>query len=56
MKLSNKEKNFKGLTDSQKIDLKKMFNEYLTEYSKVMEHKEAIIYAMHKCRQNSLII
>ena len=50
--LSKKEKDFKGLTEAQKIDLKKMFNEYLTDYSKLMERKEAIIYAMHKCRQN----
>jgi len=50
--LSKKEKDFKGLTEAQKIDLKKMFNEYLTDYSKLMEHNEAVIYAMHKCRQN----
>jgi len=54
--LSKKEKDFKGLTEAQKIDLKKMFNEYLTDYSKLMDHKEAVIYAMHKCRQNMRIL
>ena len=50
--LSKKEKDFKGLTEAQKIDLKKMFNEYLADYLKLMERKEDIIYAMHKCHQN----
>ena len=54
--LSKKEKDFKGLTEAQKIVLKKMFNEYLADYSKLMEHKEAVIYAMHKCRQNMRIL
>ena len=54
--LSKKEKDFKGLTEAQKIDLKKMFNEYLVDYSKLMDHKEAVIYAMHKCRQNIRIL
>jgi len=54
--LSKKENDFKGLTEAQKIDLKKMFNEYLADYSKLMERKEAVIYAMHKCRQNMGIL
>jgi hypothetical protein len=30
--LTQKEKQFTGLTDQQKIDIKKMFNEYLNQY------------------------
>ena len=64
--LSKKQQDFKGLTEDQKIELKKMFNEYLTDYSKLMEHNEAVIilqlvcakhkYAMHKCYQNMGIL
>jgi uncharacterized HAD superfamily protein len=45
-----------GLTDQQKIDIKKMFNEYLNQYSQLMEYREAVIYAQHKTRQNISIM
>tara|TARA_R110000803_G_C11708833_1_gene286604 strand:+ start:258 stop:437 length:180 start_codon:yes stop_codon:yes gene_type:complete len=54
--LTQKEKDFTGLTDQQKIEFKKMFNEYLNDYSQVMERKEAIQFAMHKLRQNAFVM
>ena len=54
--LTQKEKQFTGLTDQQKIDIKKMFNEYLNQYSQLMEYREAVIYAQHKTRQNISIM
>tara|TARA_R110000822_G_scaffold45858_1_gene122411 strand:+ start:730 stop:909 length:180 start_codon:yes stop_codon:yes gene_type:complete len=54
--LTQKEKDFLGLTVDQKIELKKMFNEYLNDYSQVMERKEAVQFAMHKLRQNAFIM
>ena len=54
--LTQKEKQFTGLTDQQKVDIKKMFNEYLNQYSQLMEYREAVIYAQHKTRQNISIM
>jgi len=50
--LSKDEKNYKGLSMNQKIAIKKMFNEYLSECLKVMEYNEAVIFARHKVSQN----
>jgi hypothetical protein len=53
MKLSKKESDFNGLTESQKIDLKKMFNEYLVDLINMGCNKaKAIIIAKQKVEQN----
>jgi len=44
------------LTDKMKQDIKTMFNEYVMEYSKLMPKEQAIQFAMHKTRQNSMIM
>jgi len=45
--LTKKEKYFTDLNDKQKKDIKKMFNEYLKDYSKIMDYKDAVDCAMY---------
>jgi hypothetical protein len=54
--LAEKEKYFTGLTDQDKTAVKKMFNEYLNDYSKMMDYKDAIECAMYSTRQNASIM
>ena len=54
--LTEKEKYFTDLNDKQKKDIKKMFNEYLKDYSKIMDYKDAVDCAMHSTRQNASIM
>ena len=44
------------LTNQMKKDIKAMFNQYLTEYMKVMAYDEAVIFAKHKTSQNAMIM
>lgn len=44
------------LTNKMKQDIKTMFNEYVMEYSKLMPKEQAIQFAMHKTRQNTMIM
>jgi len=44
------------LTNQMKKDITAMFNQYLTEYMKVMAYDEAVIFARHKTRQNASVM
>ena len=44
------------LTNQMKKDITAMFNQYLTEYMKVMAYDEAVIFARHKTSQNAMIM
>jgi len=44
------------LSDKMKQDIKRMFNDYVIEYSKVMPKEHAIQFAMHKTRQNAMVM
>lgn len=54
--LTEKQKYFTGLTDQDKAAVKKMFNEYLKDYSKIMAYKDAVDCAMYSTRQNASIM
>jgi len=54
--LTEKEKYFTDLNEQQKKDIKKMFNEYLKDYSKIMDYKDAVDCAMYSTRQNASIM
>lgn len=44
------------LSDKMKQDIKRMFNDYVMEYSKLMPKEHAIQFAMHKTRQNAMVM